>query len=125
MGKRTVLILLVLIWAGVFFGSFYATSMINGPRNIDTGFRRLDVLARYHIIALGLALVTAALGFVWRGQARQTVLIGLVPMIGTVLTIGGIAVAAMILGNRAVPVEPDPPRPVTAPAMDVPVQPQD
>ena len=112
-GKKTIIIVLVLLWAAVFLGSFLATSAIEGPRNIDTGLKRLDVLAQYHLVAIMLAIVSAVLGIAWRKQARRILPIGLVPLTVTALLVAGIFVVALFLGDRPVPQAPGTP---TAPA---------
>ena len=113
--KRAIVIVLVLVWAAVFVGSFFAAGAIEGPRNIDTGLKRLDVLAVYQLIAVSLAVVAAILGLVWRRQAAKILLIGLLPVTLTVLAIFGIFVLAMILGNGQPSAPPGPP---TAPASE-------
>lgn len=120
LGKKTILIGLVLLWAAVFFGSFLATSAIDGPRNIDTGLKRLDVLAQYHLVAITLAIVSAILGIVWRKRAQRMLPIGLVPISVTGLLVAGIFVVALFLGNRPVPQAPDTPTAPAAPAIDQP-----
>ena len=124
-GKKATVTVLVLAWAAVFAGSFVASSGIEGPRNIDTGFKRLDVLVQYQIVALALAIASAALGFAWRRQAKRILPIGLVPLAATVLLVAGVALAATILGNRPAPQSPGPPPKPTAPAADLPAATQD
>lgn len=46
---------LILAWVGTIAWSFLASSAIDGPRNIDTGFQRLDVFVRWQMLAFGLA----------------------------------------------------------------------
>jgi uncharacterized membrane protein YphA (DoxX/SURF4 family) len=115
-GKKALVVIVVLAWAGVFFGSYLASSAIEGPRNLDTGFKRLDVLAQYQFVALGLAVLAAVLGFVWRKTAARVLLIGLVPLLATALLIAGILVATLILNDRPAPSDVSPPLVPTAPA---------
>lgn len=119
-GKKTIVIALVLVWAGVFFGSFLASSAIEGPRNIDTGFRRLDVLAQYHIVAISLSIVTAVLGIVWRRQAARILPIGLVPLSVTALLVVGVLVVATFLRDSPAPQPPLTPTAPAASAVDQP-----
>lgn len=113
-------LLMVVIWAALFLASFYMSTRIEGPRNIDTGFRRLDVLARYQVIAFAVAVVSATIGIAWRRDARRMMLLGLVPVLVTSLLILVIVVATLVLGQRPAPDEAyPPPKPTTAPAADL------
>ena len=106
--KKKTVVLLVLVWLGLFVASYVMSTRIEGPRNIDTGFRRLDVLAQYQIIAFAVALMSALAGIVWRRDSRRIMLIGLVPLLATGLLVASIAVAALILSNRSAPTSPPP-----------------
>lgn len=114
--KRAIVVALVLFWAVLFAWSFLASAGIDGPRNLETGLRRLDVLAAYQFVAFGLAVIAALLGVVWRRQAAWTMLIGLGPLAVTVLLVATIVVAAMVLRDRPVPEPPGTPTAPAAPA---------
>jgi len=117
--KMKLVLLLVVIWAVVFMASIYMSTRIEGPRNIDTGFRRLDVLARYQVIAFAVAVISAAIGIAWRRDARRIMLVGLAPLLVTCVLILVIVGATLFLGPRLAPEEAyKPPKP-TAPAADL------
>ncbi len=124
MNDKRVIYLLVVVWAVVFAASVIVTVNIDGPRTIDTGFKRLDTLARGQIGALLLALVTAAAAFRVRGDAKRVRLVGLVPLGLTILIVAGLIVVALIAKDRTEqPGNAPPLRPVTAePAPLAPVQ---
>ena len=86
MPGKIVLYVFVALWAAAFVGSILISTGIEGPRNIDTGFKRLDVLARGQILALCLAVASAAAGFLIGGGKRQK-FIGLIPLALTVLIV--------------------------------------
>lgn len=119
--KVKLIILLVAIWALIFVASYFMSAQIEGPRNIDTGFRRLDVLARYQIVAFTVAIMSAVLGIVWRRDGKKIMLVGLTPLLITFLLIAGIVGGTMIFNKRLSPEEAyQPPKPA-APAVEVPV----
>ena len=99
--KRTFLVTFVLIWAALFAVSFYMPSRIEGPRNLDTGFQRLDVFARYQILALGAAIVSAGLGVTWRREARRLLWLGLTPVIVTLILVAALTIATIFFGPNA------------------------
>lgn len=107
MARRKAIVVLVLAWAAVMLGSYLATTAIDGPRNIDTGFQRLEILARYQFVALALALLAAALGVVWRGAAARVLLIGLIPLSATALLVVGLAVVVVTVDSS--PTQSSPP----------------
>jgi len=111
------LYLLVLIWAVVFVGTFVMTSLIDGPRNLDTGFRRLDMLVRGQAVALILALIAAVAGFITRNGGKRTRLIGLIPIGITALLITALLIYAT-LQQPSGPIDARPPttQTPTAPA---------
>lgn len=123
--RKMVIYVLILIWVGVFVMSFVASMGIDGPRNIDTGFKRLDVLARYQMIAFAIAVSTAVLGFLWRKDAKRILLVGLVPVVCTVLLIVGLLVTSVIVNSRRPPPTTYPTPKPTAPAADQPAAVQD
>lgn len=119
MSKKRVIYLLVIVWAVVFATSFVLSVNIEGPRNIDTGFKRLDVLFRGQIVAFALALFTGAAVFILRGGGKRLKLIGLAPLGLTILIISGGTLFALVMKDRARSQSDTlPPKPVTA----VPVQ---
>lgn len=120
MSRTTKLIsVIVAIWAALFVGSYIASTGIEGPRNLDTGFRRLDVLARYQIMAFAVAVIAAIAGFLWRKESKRVLMIGLAPLAITLLLIGGLVVASIVLSNARPPYEPMTPTKPTAPAADL------
>lgn len=84
--------LLVLIWVGLVAASFLMAGRIEGPRNLDTGFQRLDVFARYQFAAFGVAVVAAVAGLIWRRASRRLLLAGLAPLSITLLVVLGLFV---------------------------------
>jgi len=76
MSSRLFVIGLVTIWVALMIVSFIATQAVEGPNNIDSGFRRLDVLLTWQLIAAVVALASAIAAFVqkdltppWRALA--------------------------------------------------------
>ena len=112
--KRPMLLGLVLIWAALVAASFYFAAQIDGPRNLDTGFKRLDTLIRFQALALVLALITAAMGYAWRGEARRMALLGFTPLIITALAVAALALTTVLIPKDPPNTQP-PPKP-TAPA---------
>jgi len=105
--KGTSLIyLFVILWALVFAGSILMTLNIDGPRNIDTGFKRLDVLVRGQLLALLLALAAAVGGFFVRGLPRRHKLIALAPLGLTLIGVLSIVLFAMFFSRDTVETEP-------------------
>ena len=115
MSKKTAIYLLVTVWAVVFATSVAMSLNIEGPRNIDTGLKRLDMLFRGQIVAFALALFTAAAAFVIRGDGKRLKLVGLVPLGLTILIIAGAISYWLIMKDRDQPSGVTlPPKPVTA-----------
>ena len=83
MKGRTLIYLIVGLWVAVFAGSVLMTLNIDGPRNIDTGFKRLDVLVRGQFLALLLAVAAGIAGFTVRDSGRRERLVGLIPLAAT------------------------------------------
>ena len=104
------LYLLVGIWAVVFIGTFVVMNMIDGPRNLDTGFRRLDMLVRGQAIALILAVIAAVAGFITRNGGKRTRLIGLIPIGITALLITALLIYATLFQPSG-PIDTRPPTP--------------
>lgn len=123
--KVKLIILLVAIWAVIFVASYFMSVGIEGPRNIDTGLKRLDVLARYQIVAFLVAVISGVAGIAWRRESKRIMLVGLTPLLITLLLIAGIVGATMIFNKPLSPEEAyQPPKRPTS-ALAVPVAPQD
>jgi hypothetical protein len=118
-GMKRVTVILVLLWAGLFAASIYFAMQVEGPRNIDTGFKRLNVLASYQALAFAVAVVAAVAGIVARQTGRRIMLVGFVPLIVTGLIVVGFFVVAS-LEPRTVPDSTVPPPKPTAPAIELP-----
>lgn len=91
--RKTVYVLLGL-WVLVQIWSFWASAGIEGPRNLDTGFKRLDTLFKWQVVALVIAVFSGIAGFLEPGKRWLTRVIGLVPAIITLTVVGGIALFA-------------------------------
>lgn len=97
--ERSVLLVLVAIWAGLFAASYFMSVRIDGPRNIDTGFRRLDVLFRYQLFAFGVAVLSMVMGFVWRKSGKRMLLTGAMPLLTTIALVAALFVAVTLYGS--------------------------
>lgn len=118
--KKKLIFAMVAIWAAIFVASYFMSTQINGPRNIDTGFKRLDVLARYQLIAFVVAVVSAVAGILWRREGKKIMLVGLLPLLITVLLVVAIVGGTIILNPQLTPEEAyQPPNP-TSPTVDLP-----
>lgn len=123
--KMKLIILLVAIWAIIFVASYFMSAGIEGPRNMDTGLKRLDVLARYQIIAFIVAVIGGIAGIVWRRDGKRIMLVGLTPLLITLLLIAGIVGGTMIFNRPLTPEEAyQPPKRPTTAAEDI-IPPQD
>ena len=111
------LYLLVGIWAVVFVGSILMTVNIDGPRNLETGFSRLDMLVRGQAVALILAVIAAVAGFITKGGGKRTRLIGLIPIGTTALLITALLIYAT-LHQPSGPIDTRPPTQATTPAAE-------
>lgn len=114
---HVIVYVLVAVWAVAFAWSIFGSLGIEGPRNIDTGFRRLDVLFRGQLIAFGIAIVAGASGFLMEGCGFRQKLIGLLPLLITVLIVAFIALFAFFHDPVPPPDASAPTRP-TVPAAD-------
>lgn len=108
MKGRTLIYLFVIFWVLVFAGSILMTLNVEGPRNIDTGFKKLDVLARGQFLALFLAVAAGVAGFMVKGSSRRERLVGLIPLGLTfaILAAGTLFLAFMPDGQVAPTVPP-------------------
>lgn len=116
MRARHLIFILFAAWALAFAWSFLSAQSIDGPRNVDTGFRRLDVWFRWQMIAFAIAVVMGVIAILQRGLPRGVRLLALSPGTLTLLLVG-----AFILASRfgiGLPSGDDaaPARPTTAPA---------
>lgn len=118
MSKKKIIIALVLVWAAVFVASYFLSKGIDGPRNLDTGFKRLDVLARYQFIAFGVAVVSAVLGIIWKRDNKQALLLGFFPLAATALLVAALIVGSMIFNPRLTPEEAYQPPKTTTPVAE-------
>lgn len=85
MKKESLVYLSVAIWILVFAQSFWISGDVEGPRNIESGFRRLDVFFRFQLMAFMLAIVAAFLGFVYSEKRWRLRLVGLAPLAVTLM----------------------------------------
>ncbi len=113
--RRMILAAFLLVWVALFAASYFLSVRIEGPRNIDTGFRRLDVLARYQFLAFGVAVAAAVLGLLWRRGGKGMLLMGVTPLALTVLLVVGFYVAFAVFNDQIVPEAPQPPTKSTQP----------
>lgn len=97
MFSKKLIYVLVIVWAVIFVGSIMMSVNIDGPRNIDTGFKRLDMLFRGQILAGFMAIATAIWGFLAKGHGRREKLVGLLPVGLTVLLFAGFIVFALVM----------------------------
>jgi len=121
-GKMKFIILLVVVWVAIFVASYFMSVGIEGPRNIDTGLKRLDVLVRFQLVAFVVAVVAAVSGIIWRRDAKRIMLVGIMPLLVTLLLVAGLFISAMIFANRPAPETTYPPPKPTAPVVDQPIQ---
>ncbi|KMK65340.1 hypothetical protein [Puniceibacterium sp. IMCC21224] len=116
MRNSTVMGLLLTAWAAAFVASLLFSWDVEGPRNIDTGLKRLDVLFKWQLIAICIALAAAVSGFVLQGGGKWQRFVGLLPIGLTCLIIGG-TVGIALLQRDPLPEVRHPAKP-TAPAVD-------
>lgn len=118
---RGILLALLVIWAILFVLSYVMSVRIEGPRNIDTGFQRLDMLVKWQLSAFGVALVSAVMGIVWRKTGKRMLLMGLAPLLATAAVVLVLVIVGTVIAARQRP-EPTPAMPpkLTAPAMEDP-----
>lgn len=118
---KKLIYVMVLVWLVVFVGSIVMSVNIEGPRNIDTGFKRLDSLFRGQILALIIAFIAMLAAFFGKENGRREKLLGLAPILLTVLAAAGLVVFALVMNNQAPPPESLPLTP-TAPATALPAE---
>lgn len=117
--QRSVLVVLIILWAGFVVASYFMSVRIEGPRNIDTGFQRLDVLFRYQMMAFAVAVLSVVLGVLWRRSGKRMLLMGAIPLLTTVLA------AAGLFGVVALYDSGPPPENIGAPVTEAPAAPAD
>ena len=119
MSGSRIAFLLVGLWMVVQILSFWLPSGIEGPRNLDTGFQRLDVWFRWQLAALVIAFVAAISGFFAKPKSWRIRMIGLLPAALTLLAVVALYLSVLIFDGRPGPAA-SPERPTTAPAAPVP-----
>ena len=97
MKARSLVLLLAGVWTAIFVGSFLAIRQVDGPRNPDTGFEKLDMLVLWHLVALCVAIAAALVA--WRAPDLSPNIrkIGFAP-IGLSLLLVGSFLAAVSFG---------------------------
>ena len=92
MKKNSIALILVSLWILAQIWSFHVSAGIDGPRNIDTGFKRLDALFKWQLLALCLAIGAAIYAIFAKGAQKWARIMSALPAIFTI-----IAVAAIVL----------------------------
>ena len=110
--------MLAVLWVVLIATSIIATRRIEGPRNIDTGFKALEVLFLWQVAALGVAIVAMVVAIFSKGLTRPARLAGFAPIGLTVVLVAGVLLYSTF--NQSGPI-PAPDRPVTTPAPSTPV----
>ena len=113
---RLVIVGLVLAWIVLTVLSFALPAQIDGPRNLDTGFERLDIFARWQIFALAAAASAAILAWLVRDLSRGMRWLGFMPLIVVALVVVLGIVGAMLMDMTAKREAPPRPTVPTAPA---------
>ena len=113
---RLVIIGLVLAWIVLTVLSFGLPAQIEGPRNLDTGFRRLDVFAKWQIFAIAAGVSAAILAWLVRDLSRGMRWLGFVPVIVMALVVVLGIVGAMLMDMTSKRDAPPRPTVPTAPA---------
>lgn len=123
MNSKKVIYVLVILWAVVFALPIMMALNVEGPRNIDTGFERLDIIARGQTFALALAIMSGAAAFLVKDLSFRQKAIGLAPLIVTILIVAGLFLFAFLRSDDiAAPIEQSL-TPTTPVAEPVPVAP--
>lgn len=117
MQRSNIIYVLIALWALAIAWSFWSSGSIEGPRNLDTGFKRLDVFFKAQLMAFILAIAAAIFGFVFGQEKKRLRLIGLIPIGLTVLVIAGIVFASSVFKSTH-PNDTQMPTKPTAPAVD-------
>ena len=113
-GKMAVY-LLVTLWLVAFTGSLILTLDIEGPRNIETGFKKLDTLVQGQMIAFCLAVASGIAAFLVRSGDKRFKLIGLIPLVSTFIIVVGVILFVVLHTEQAVTPEKLPPtKPIAA-----------
>lgn len=109
---RKLIPVLVVLWVALIVISIVATRQVEGPRNIDTGFRALNVLFMWQMAAFVVALVALLVAIFGRELGRGMRMLGLAPVALTLLLLGGVIVYSKMASPRLMM---PPSGPVTAP----------
>ena len=117
LNKTHTVLVLTVCWVALQIWSFWVSSSIDGPRNIDTGFKRLDVFFKWQVLAFCLALGSAFFVLFSKGLQMRSRFIGLSPAILTIVCVGGIFLFALLGLGETTQSEID--KPVAAPAAKV------
>lgn len=104
------IIVLLCAWVAAVAASFLLSWQIEGPRNIDTGFHRLNVFFEWQAGAFFLAIFAAVSGWRGRSERRWIRWAGFAPILLTVAVIGSIIGYAFIVdGPISAPSRPQVP----------------
>lgn len=123
MNSKKIIYVVVILWAVVFVLPIMMALNVEGPRNIDTGFERLDILARGQMFALALAIMSGAAAFLVKDLSFRQKAIGLAPLTVTILIVAGLFLFAFLRSDDiAAPIEQSR-TPTTPVAEPVPVAP--
>lgn len=90
MKSKTIIYVLVGAWIGCIIISIAASQAVDGPRNIDTGLKRLDILVKWQLVAFITAIISGLLALFIRSQSRLTRLVGATPITLTIILIGAL-----------------------------------
>lgn len=115
--KRAVFIIIcAALWLILFVGSIFLSWKLDGPRNLDTALAQLSIFFIYQALALFVAIVSLIFALLWRKEIKMIVMVGLAPIVLTLLAICAIWVAVMLIQSPTpTPVEL-PPKQATQPA---------
>ncbi|MEM7211751.1 MAG: hypothetical protein AAF479_07640 [Pseudomonadota bacterium] len=87
MRERVIIILLVCAWVVAVAASFLLAWQIEGGRNIDTGFKRLDVFFKWQVGAFLIAVFLAGVGLLGKSLQRWLRWIAGAPILLTLATV--------------------------------------
>ncbi|MEM6663357.1 MAG: hypothetical protein AAF666_14400 [Pseudomonadota bacterium] len=89
---RLITLGLLLLWVIAVALSYALSTALDGPRNLETGFKRLDTLLLWQAVAFVIAL--AAMVAAWAGRPRPRIvrLLGFAP-----ITLTAVAILALVV----------------------------